>query len=121
MSTAERNREIKKLLAKAFAPHKVSVTGGRGTAYGRVDIHIGYAPRNNRELMDLRPKVEQLIRAAGIKLGTYYADDGYGTARSEILVGFDHCREKADYHGPEAWKHNLSAEDWDAMQKREAA
>jgi hypothetical protein len=115
MSKAARNREIKALLTKAFAPHKVSVTGGRGTAYGWVDVHVHHSPRNRRETTELREKVVALIKAAGIELGTYYGDDDY--AKSEIIVQFDACLETADSFGPEAWKQNLGAAEWDALQK----
>jgi hypothetical protein len=115
MSTADRNRTLKSVIAKAFAPHKVSVRGSRGTAYGWVRVHIAYSPRNVREARELRATVWQVIRDNNISIGTYGYDDpgsdyGYG---SKIHIDFDSCREQADSYGDEAWKHHLSIEDWD--------
>lgn len=124
MDIAERNREIKKLLTKTFGNGKVTVRGSRGTAYGWVTVKIAYAPRNWRERQELASLVERLLDAADIKIGSYGTpgDMGcdYGWGR-KIHINFLDCREEADTHGDEAWKHHLSAEDWDALQRREAA
>lgn len=123
MSCAERNRALKSIMAKAFAPHKVSVRGSRGTAYGWVSLHIAYAPRNRREAEELRAKVWKVIRAAKIEIGTYGYDDpgsDYGHG-STIHIDFDQCRERADYFSDQAWRHNLGAEQWDALQAQEQA
>jgi len=40
MSVKERNKQIKKVLAKEFGYRNVKVKGGKGTAYGWVDIII---------------------------------------------------------------------------------
>lgn len=119
---AERNRNLKKLMQKAFAGHKITVRGSRGTAYGWVTLHIGYSPRNVREAQELRAEVWNLINAAKIEIGTYGYDDpgsdyGYG---KEIHIDFDAVREPADSYGPEAFKQHMSREDWDAMQARGA-
>jgi hypothetical protein len=61
--------------------------------------------------------VHQLIKAARIEIGTYgYNDPGsdYGFG-SMINISFESCREQADSYGPEAWRHHLSREDWDAL------
>lgn len=119
--SAERNRKIKKLLTEAFAPNKVSVKGSRGTASGWVGVCIDFAPRNNRETQELRSKVEQLIAAAGIEIGTYGYDDpgsDYGFGKT-INISFAAPREKADAYGDQAWRQNLSTQDWDALQQRE--
>ena len=71
---AERNREIKKLLTKAFGC-KVSVRGSRGTATGWVTVDIDYRPRTSAERDELRSKVWELFRAAKIEIGTYGYDD----------------------------------------------
>ena len=118
MSCAERNRAIKKLLEQAFGRGKVTVKGSRGTAYGWVRVHIAYSPRNNREAQELRSEVSRLIKVGKIEIGTYGYDDpgsdyGYGQT---INIGFEPCREKADGWGDEAWRHNLSAADWDRVQ-----
>ena len=119
---ATRNRQIKKVLSEAFAPHKVSVKGSRGTAYGWVRVHIGFAPRNIRERQELYSQVNRLIAAAKIEIGTYGYDDpgsdyGYGKT---INIDFDACREKADGYGDQAWRQHLSAEAWDELQQQEA-
>lgn len=33
-----------------------------------------------------KPKVEQIVYGCGAKFGHYYADDGYDTKRSEVLI-----------------------------------
>ena len=120
MSTAERNRQIKQLLKKAFEGKKISVKGSRGTAHGWVRVRIGYSPRNTAECRDLESKVKQLISAAGIEIGTYGYDDpgsdyGYGQT---ININFDELREKADFYGPDGWKQRLGADEWDTIQKQ---
>lgn len=114
---AERNRSLKKVLEGAFGKGNVRVKGSRGTAYGWVTCNMAYAPRNRREWQELQVLCNQLIDAAGIKVGTYDSAD-YGSGR-EIHFNFEDCREKADSWGDKAWRHNLSREDWDAMQKQE--
>ena len=117
MTVAERNRALKSVMAKAFAPHKVSVRGSRGTAYGWVDLHIAYAPRNRREGEELRQKVWSIIRENKISIDSYGYDDpgsDYGHG-SKIHIGFDAYREQADTWSDDAWKHNLSAADWDHL------
>jgi hypothetical protein len=117
--TATRNRNLKKVLEQAFGRGKVTVRGSRGTAYGWVRVHIAYAPRNNRETTELRAQVNALIKAAKIEIGTYgYNDPGsdYGHG-SMININFDDCREQADAWGDEAWRHRLSAADWDKTQQ----
>ena len=50
-------------------------------------------------------------------VGTYGYDDpgsDYGFGKT-INVSFEDCREKNDSHGDEAWRHHLSAEDWDKL------
>lgn len=117
MDTATRNREIKKVLEQAFGKGKVRTRGSRGTAYGWVTVDIAHAPRNVREAQDLRAKVMQLLKAAKIEIGTYGYDDpgsDYGHG-STIHINFEPLREKADSYGPDAWRQNLSAEDWDRV------
>ena len=122
MNIADRNRALKKILEQAFGRGKIRVRGSRGTAYGWVRVHIGYAPRNSRESQELRLHVQQLIKAAKIEIGTYGYDDpgsDYGHG-STINIDFDACREKADGFGDQAWRHRLSAADWDALVAQEA-
>lgn len=119
MSMAERNRALKRVMENAFGRGKVAVRGSRGTAYGWVTLRIAYAPRNRREAEELRAEVWRLIRAAKIEIGTYGYDDpgsdyGYG---STISINFEPYREKADTFGPEAWRHNLTRDEWDRAQR----
>jgi hypothetical protein len=121
MTTAERNRALKKVLEQAFGRGKVRVRGSRGTAYGWVSVKIAFAPRNLRESQELRSKVMALIAAAKIEIGTYGYDDpgsDYGFGKT-INVTFEDCREKHDSHGDQAWRHHLSAEAWDDLYKQE--
>lgn len=121
MSTAERNRAIKKTLEAAFGKGKVSTKGSRGTGYGWVSVRIAYSPRNTREAQELRGKVMELLTVAKIDIGTYGYDDpgsDYGFGK-KINISFDPCREKADHWGNEAWKHHLGREEWDALQQRD--
>lgn len=123
MAYAERNRTIKKLVEQAFGRGNVTVKGSRGTATGWVHVHIKYSPRNWRESRELSSQVSALIRAGKIEIGTYGYDDpgsdyGFG---SKIHIGFDQCRERADNWGPDSWKHNLSAEQWDALQSEQVS
>lgn len=79
-NTAERNREIKKVLTKKYGKG-ISVKGGTGTAYGWVNVEV---PRSLEEKVN---EVEALIeKEFAEELGYYYADDGFDTKRSELLV-----------------------------------
>ena len=118
MEIRERNLAIKRLLEKAFGKGKVKTRGGRGTAYGWVHIDIAYAPRNRREDMELRPLVERLILTAGIQIGSFDSAD-YGSGR-EMIVNFLPTRETAATWGDYAWRHNLSAADWDRMHRQDS-
>ena|SRR3989304_5127593 len=40
MTTKERNKQVKQILSVEFGSKNVSVTGGKGTAYGWVNIEI---------------------------------------------------------------------------------
>ncbi len=118
MAYAERNRQIKKLVQSAFPACKVSVKGHRGTASGWFTVRIDHAPRNWRERQELDKLVTALIVKSGNSPGHFGYDDpgsdyGYGL---QMHVNFAPCREKADSHGDDAWKHHLSAEDWDKLQ-----
>jgi hypothetical protein len=120
MAYAERNRAIKKLLESAFGRGKIRVKGHRGTASSWVSVYIGHAPRNQRETQELLALVKSLIAKAKIEIDTYGYDDpgsdyGYG---STISVNFEACLEKADPWGEDAWRHHLSANDWDSLQQR---
>ena len=93
-TVAERNRAIKAALSKAFAPHKVTVRGSRGTGYGWVRVNIHYAPRDRAESHELYGMAQRLAcvaaKRAGNSIGTYGYDDpgsdyGYG---SQINISF---------------------------------
>jgi hypothetical protein len=120
MTTAQRNRALKSAISQAFPSCKVTVRGSRGTAYGWVSLYIGHAPRNRRDAEELRRQVWAVIKANNITVDTYGYDDpgsdyGFG---SKINISFDAYREQADCWGDDAWKHHLSAEAWDALQKQ---
>lgn len=70
----ERNKAVKAILAKAFAPHKVSVTGDRGTAYSWTRIYVDYAPKTNETWRRLDGLIFQACARAGIKFPTSYGD-----------------------------------------------
>lgn len=74
MTTAERNRLIKKVLREAFRKN-VTVRGSRGTAYGWVTINIDHSPRDRAERRELTALVWQLFKANNITIGTYGYDD----------------------------------------------
>lgn len=88
MTTAERNRAIKRVLVERFGRGNVSVTGSRGTAYGWVRVFVNVTPRDREHWRELYSEVHALISKAGIPLSTYYADDGYGTRHSCMNVSF---------------------------------
>lgn len=91
MEIAARNRQIKKVLSRAFGQGNVTVKGSRGTAYGWVTVKIAYAPRSRDEERELTAKVWQLFAAAKIEIGTYGYDDpgsDYGHGRA-IHINFD--------------------------------
>jgi hypothetical protein len=90
MSIASRNQAIKALLEKAFGPGKVWVRGSRGTAYGWVHVYVDVEV-SSASWSKLRNKIEALIKAAGIDVGTYgYNDPGsdYGFG-SKINITFN--------------------------------
>jgi hypothetical protein len=91
--TAVRNRAIKAVCEQRFGKGNVSVTGSRGTAYGWVNVKIDYPTKDWHHARELSGEVMKLIRAAGIKLGTYYGDGD--TAHSEIHIDFK-SREEAE-------------------------
>jgi hypothetical protein len=101
MSTATRNRAIKKALQQAFAGMKVAVTGGRGTAHGWVTVSIDYAPRTWQEDNELRTQVRRLAcaaaKAAGSSMSTYYSDDySDQSAHLSMLIDFLPRRDFVD-------------------------
>jgi hypothetical protein len=121
MAYAERNRALKTLLEQAFGKGKVSVKGHRGTAAGWATVKIAHAPRNQREAQELRAQVWKLIGAGKVKIPTYgYDDPGSDYGHGNCLhIHFEPSRERADAWGDNAWRHHLSAADWDALQARD--
>src|SRR5512139_3939542 len=71
MSTAERNRKLKKILSDHFGNGKVTVRGHRGTAYGWVSVNIDLVPDSIEHRRELESKVWELIEANDIKIGSY--------------------------------------------------
>jgi hypothetical protein len=104
MTTAERNREAKKRLVKEFGKGNVTVSGGRGTAYGWFHANISipmptdcygvqFHETNShwRSCDPCRSAYETANETAtkaldGLKFGSFYADDGYGTRYSNINI-----------------------------------
>lgn len=79
MTTAQRNRKLKSLLATEFGHDKVWVRGDRGTAYGWITVYI-----ETNEPWGAKKRVWDLIKANNIEIGTYGYDDpgsdyGYGS------------------------------------------
>lgn len=93
MEAAERNREIKKVLTKAFGAGKVTVKGSRGTAYGWVRVNIAYAPKDTAERDALKAKVWDLFKAAKIEIDTYGYDDPGSDYGSKMHLDFEQCRD----------------------------
>lgn len=85
-ATAQKNRQIKKLLEQAFGHGKVRVTAGTGTARTWSYVNVTYVPRSTAEERTLWGKVEQLIAAAGIEV-PYHSVDGWDRQMS-IVVNF---------------------------------
>ena len=95
------NKLIKKELAKKFGYKNIKVIGGRGTAYGWVEIGISiekpknclckegetYCSECKKALNKTDEEAKKLIYAIpGIKFYTYLSDDGYGTDRDCVLI-----------------------------------
>ena len=96
MSCAARNREIKKVLTKAFEGRKVTVRGSRGTAYGWVRVDIDWTPRDPDQAREMEAEIWKLFGAAGLSksIGTYGYDDpgsDYGHGRT-IHINFNRPR-----------------------------
>jgi hypothetical protein len=96
LRTSERNRQIKKALSEEFGYKNVRVRGGRGTAYGWIDITIkAPAPHECNDwhcltCNELRNKIRQraweILKKIGLEsiIGTYYDDMGY--AHKECII-----------------------------------
>lgn len=102
MTTAQRNRKIKTILAAEFGADKVWVRGDRGTAYGWVNVYLdvpkpepqlnetgsAYTPEAREFAEKTKARVWELIAAADdVKIGTYGydhpgSDYGYGSKLS---------------------------------------
>lgn len=90
MTTAEKNRIIKKALVQAGYKN-VSVTGSRGTAYGWVNIKVDSRDAKTRdEAWKESGKVREIARNALSEVGerfyTYVSDDGYNTESECVHV-----------------------------------
>ena len=96
MTTAERNRAIKRVLETAFGKGRVRVRGARGTAYGWLTVSIDWTPRDADQSREMHGHVWDLLTAAGLEkhIGSYgYADPGsdYGCGRN-IRLNFNPAR-----------------------------
>jgi len=92
MDIPTRNRAIKRTLSAAFAPHKVTVRGSRGTSYGWATVHIAYSPLDIDEAGKLRALAYKLLRLANIDLGSRYTDDTCEHTAPEVRVEFNRPR-----------------------------
>ncbi|RLI80648.1 hypothetical protein DRP04_07965 [Archaeoglobales archaeon] len=90
MRVAERNRRIKKALAKVFGYKNVRVRGDRGTAYGWVEITVKVPRDPNKHPFEQEDEVKAMVwnilRETGLydELYTYY--DDMGEARKECII-----------------------------------
>jgi len=97
MSIRERNKMIKKLLAKEFGYKNVRVRGDRGTAYGWVDVYVKVPKRHSgncdvlcyqcrKEREEVRNRVWKILDEHGLtdELGVWYDDMGY--KHYEIII-----------------------------------
>jgi hypothetical protein len=92
MSTADRNRSIKKTLELAFGRGRVRVRGDRGTAYGWVSVNIDWTPLDAEQARDMQGKCKQLLRAAKIDLGRTYTDDTCQFESDKCSISFNAAR-----------------------------
>jgi len=97
---AKRNRAIKKALSREFGRKNVRVRGGRGTAYGWVDVTVtipanfqiingGYYTQEAKEAMNqTQKKVIEILKREGLweQLGIYYDDMPDASERKEITI-----------------------------------
>ncbi len=98
MKTAERNRLVKKLLAAKYGVKNVSVEGGRGTAYGWVNVQINIGPRldttetySTREcekMLEVSCKAEQILIDNKVEFGSYCDDMNYSHTELIIVARF---------------------------------
>jgi len=99
---AKRNRAIKKALSREFGRKNVRVRGGRGTAYGWVDVTVtipvpddfqiiedGHYTQEAKEAMDrTHRRVIEILKREGLweQLGIYYDDMPDASERREITI-----------------------------------
>jgi len=97
---AKRNRAIKKALSRELGRKNVRVRGGRGTAYGWVDVTVtipanfqitdgGYYTQEAKEAMNqTQKKVIEILKREGLweQLGIYYDDMPDASERKEITI-----------------------------------
>jgi hypothetical protein len=99
MRVVERNRAIKKALARFFGRENISVKGDRGTAYGWVNIEVRARKLHSgecdwhcllcRDAKDkIKEKVWQILKETGLdkELYTYYDDMGCQHKECSITV-----------------------------------
>jgi len=106
MTVAERNRAIKKVLARRFGRKNVRVKGDRGTAYGWVNIYVQVPKPHKGECErpegwpgsfyecdackrvreETEKEIWRLLKEAGLydELGTYY--DDMGDKHKEVII-----------------------------------
>jgi hypothetical protein len=92
MNIAERNRAIKRTLARVFGRDKIKVRGSRGTGYGWVSVDIDYTPLDVEQRQELVKLCKQLLRTAKIDLGFCYTDDTCQYTSDQCHINFNTCR-----------------------------
>ena len=76
-SRTVRNAMLKKALEAKYGRGRVSVTGGKGTAYGWTEVRFKFAQPKGITWGNTQHEIVALAKAAGVKIGTYDSGD-YG-------------------------------------------
>jgi len=100
--TPERNRLVKKLLAAKYRVKNVRVEGGRGTAYGWVNVQINIGPRldttetyTSREcekMSEVSREAEQILIDNKVEFGSYCDDMNYSHTELNISARFQEVK-----------------------------
>lgn len=83
-----RNRQIKKLLSRAFPGIKVTVRASYAGS-GNARAHIDFTPFDRDQSNELVSLCWDLIKAAKIEVGTHYTDDMCDTRTPDVRIEFN--------------------------------
>jgi len=106
MTTTERNKLVKKALSERFGAKNVSVRGGRGTAYGWIEVTIlsdaieeaikqglenGDSIETIKEtlksdVLKISDEARDIIHKTGVEIYTFTSDDGYNSEHECLLI-----------------------------------